>query len=497
MNRFEPQTSLGLRRLSVNTALQLSGQLLPLASAAVAIPIVYRNLGATDFGVFTIALSVFGLFSILDLGLGRATVRFTARAFGRQDLSAAASILAQSVVFLAAVSLCLAIFMLLLSPAIASHWIKSQHSDRGTIEQCLLLLSAAAPIGAMTSVFRSALEAREDFRSIGIIQSAAGSSTYLVPLALSLVENDVRTIVGAMVACRALALAAYVTRALTAWPSGFPWSDLSLRGHREFREFSFWTIGSNLLGAAIVYGDRALLVRLFGLAEIPFYNVPLEFFGRIMILTNSLATVIFPPLSRLSDNKALFERAFVAFMTLLSAAAGLILLIASLVTPQVLLHWLGAPFLANSTHVVRILMVGLEFQCLNVMALASLNARGVSRPIMLMHLAEAPLYFGAMTFFGLRLGLDGIALVWSGRLVVEFICFTAFQVRLVDSGSARSQWVGAVLAAANGLPLALVAASIGVATALPASIFAASLAVGWALLQLRGAGLGLASGERA
>jgi O-antigen/teichoic acid export membrane protein len=349
----------------------------------------------------------------------------------------------------------------------------------------------------MTSVFRSTLEAREDFRSIGIIQSAGGASTYLVPLLLSFVGSDVRTIVGAMVVCRGLALVAYVIRALAWWPNGFPWSRLSLRAHREFREFSFWTIGSNLLGAAIVYGDRALLVRLFGLAEIPFYNVPLEFFGRIMILMNSVATVIFPPLSRLSDNKLLFERAYVAFVTLLSAAAGVILLIVSLATPEVLLHWLGAQFLDNSTHVVRILMVGLQFQCLNVMALASLNARGVSRPIMLMHLAEVPFYFGAMTFFGLRLGLDGIALVWSGRLVAEFICFTLLQLRLLDAGSARPQWVGAVLAAANGIPLVLVAGSVRAAAAVPASILAASLAIAWSLLQLRGAGVGLLSGERA
>lgn len=494
---FGPQAPLGLRRLSVNTALQLSGQLLPLASAAAAVPLIYRNLGAADFGIFTIALSILGLFSILDLGLGRATVRFTARAFGKQNLSVAASILAQSVAFLGAVSLGLALIMLLLAPVIASHWIRSQDAERHTVEQCLLLLSAAAPIGAMTSVFRSVLEAREDFRSIGIIQSAAGSSTYLVPLALSFVVADVRTLVGAMIVCRALALVAYVARALGSWPHGFPWRGLSMRGHREFREYSFWTIGSNLIGAAIVYGDRALLVRLFGLAEIPFYNVPLEFFGRIMILMNSVATVIFPPLSRLSDNKVLFERAYVSFMTLLSAAAGVILLVASLATPQVLLHWLGPQFLANSTHLVRILMVGLQFQCLNVMALASLNARGVSRPIMLMHLTEVPFYFGAMAYLGLRLGLDGIALVWSGRLVAEFICFTLFQLHLLDAGSARPQWIGAVLAAANGIPLALLAVSFRAAAVLPAGMLVAAVAIGWSLLGLRGLSSGLISGERA
>lgn len=497
MKTSELWTSAGLRRLSANAVLQLAGQILPLASAAVAVPVVFANLGPSDFGIFTIALSVLGLFSIMDMGLGRATVRFAARAFAKEDLATAASIVAQSAVLLAAVSLALAAAMLALSPLIASHWIRSQHAKRETVEQCLMLLSAAPPIGAMTSIFRSSLEAREDFRSIGVLQSITGALTYLIPLSLSFIETDIRVIVGAMVACRGLGMTAYGARVLSSWPNGFPWGRLTLRGHQEFREFSFWTVGSNLLGAGIVYGDRALLVRLFGLAEIPFYNVPLEFFGRIMILMNSLATVIFPRLSRLSENKALFERAYVALVTLLSGATGLILLGVSVATPKILLHWLGAQFLDNSTQVVRILLVGLQFQCLNVMALASLNARGVSRPIMLMHLTEVPFYFGALAFFGVRLGIDGIALVWSGRLLVEFALFTFFQLRLLNARSARPQWIGAILAAANGIPLALVAASFRPAAVVSTAILAAALAIGWALTGLRGAVSGLGTPEQA
>jgi O-antigen/teichoic acid export membrane protein len=497
MRWLDLRTSLGLRRLSVNTALQLTGQLLPLAAAAVAIPLIYRNIGVVDFGIFTIALSGLGLFSILDLGLGRACVRFMARALAMRDGATAASILAQSVVFLGAASLGLAVAMLLLSPAVAAHWIRSPPGKHGIVEQCLVVLTAAMPIGAMTSVFRSTLEAREDFLSIGVIQSAVGASTYIVPLVLSYLGGSLPAIVAGAVACRLIGLIAYVAKSFAAWPDGFPWRGLSLRAHKEFRDFSFWTIGSNLVGAGIVYGDRALLVRLFGLAEIPFYNVPLEFFGRMMILINALATVIFPALSRVSDNRALFERGYVAFVTLLGSAAGVILLIATLATPEILLHWLGKSFLLHSTPIVRILMVGLEFQCLNVLALASLNARGVSRPIMIMHIAEVPFYFAAMAYSGLRFGLAGIAMVWSARLIAEFLCFTFFQLRLLGRGFARPQRIGSALAAANAIPLMMVAAWDRAAAAVLASTLIASVAVMWSLSELRGAGFGRLSSHRA
>lgn len=497
MRWLEHHTFRGLRRLSVNTMLQIGGQILPVGAAAVAIPFVYRDLGAADFGIFTIALSAMGLFSILDLGLGRALVRFAARDFARGDMAGAASIVAQSGIFLGAVSVTLALAVFLASPALASHWVRSSPGSHGTVTQCLAILAAALPIGAMTSVFRSVLEAREDFLSIGIVQSAVGTSMYAVILVLSLADAGVQTIIAAAVGSRLLGVICYVVRALAVWPDGFPWKRVRLRVHKDFRDFSFWTVGANVIGASIMYGDRVLLVKLFGLQEVPYYNVPLEFFGRLMILMNAVATVIFPALSRVSDNKQLFERAYVVFMTFLSAAAGLALLATAMATPQILLHWLGLSFEEHSTLIVRTLLVGLEFQCLNVMALASINARGVSRPITVMLGMEFPLYFCALAYFGLHLGLEGIAIVWSGRVVIEFLCYTLFQLRLVRSGGARSQKIGSALSVANAIPLVLVAVSAGLASAVASSAVVVTAAIAWSYSELRDVGIVGLRGERA
>lgn len=495
MSWLEHRTSRRLRRISVNAVLQIGGQILPVASAAVAIPFVYKDLGAADFGIYTIALSAMGLFSILDLGLGRALVRFAARDFASGDMTGAASVVAQSGIFLGAVSIGLALAVFLASPALASHWVRSSPGTHEMVTQCLAVLAAALPIGAMTSVFRSVLEAREDFLSIGMMQSAVGTFMYTVILLLSLAGAGVRTIIAAAVASRLLGAIGYAVRALAVWPDGFPWKRLRLRLHKDFRDFSFWTVGANVIGASIMYGDRVLLVKLFGLKEVPYYNVPLEFFGRLMILMNAVATVIFPALSRVSDNKQLFERAYVVFMTFLSTAVGLGLLVVAIATPQILLHWLGASFEEHSTLIVRTLLVGLEFQCLNIMALASINARGVSRPITVMLGIEFPIYFSALAYFGLHLGLEGIALVWSGRIGIDFLGYTLFQLRLARSGGARYQKIGAMLSVANAIPLVLVAVSARLVPVVLISAVVVAAALAWSFSQLRDAGFLRLRGE--
>lgn len=484
-SRFRRRALSHLRRLSVNAALQIGGQVFPLLAGAAAIPVVYRHLGHADFGIFTIGLSALGLISLIDLGLGRASVLFAARSFADGNPAAAASVVVNSAAYVGGFSLVLCLALIIGAPAIAARWIQSQPAEHEIVRQCLCVLAAAVPFGGLTSVFRSVLEAREDFRRISLIQSTFGTLTYVVPSLLSFATADIRVIIGGAVICKIIAAAVFAASALRAWPDGFPWSSINLRAQREFRQFSFWSITSNVVGAGIMYGDRVLLVRMFGLGEIPFYNIPLEMLGRMMIAVNSAATVIFPSLSRLSGNRVLIEDVYVALVTLLSAIMGAALLGLSIATPFCLDVWLGGQFREHSTLVVRVLLVGMAFQCLNVFALATLNARGFARPITLMHLLEVPFYFAALYSCGEHFGLVGVALVWSCRLIAEYCCFCGFQVHLSKGHGARRQRIGLVLAACNALPVALMTQTVGTALAVLVCIVCMTASAAWALLELR------------
>src|SRR2546430_5907904 len=68
-----------------HTLYNILGQALPLAVGLVAIPIVTRSLGDTRFGLLALMWAIIGYFSLLDLGLGRATTKFVAEALARQD----------------------------------------------------------------------------------------------------------------------------------------------------------------------------------------------------------------------------------------------------------------------------------------------------------------------------------------------------------------------------------------------------------------------------
>src|SRR5258708_3202502 len=68
-----------------NTILNLAGQALPFLVGLAAMPAIVRGLGTARFGLLGLGWVVVGYFSVLDFGMSRAAVRFSADAIGRKS----------------------------------------------------------------------------------------------------------------------------------------------------------------------------------------------------------------------------------------------------------------------------------------------------------------------------------------------------------------------------------------------------------------------------
>lgn len=474
-----------LKRLSLNAFLQISSQVLPLVAAVIAIPIVRANMGAAEFGTFSIALSILGMFTLLDLGLGRSTVRFVARALADDDQASAAALAVQSAIFLGIVALLLCVLLIVFAPLLAEHWFEGATASQRGLTLSLYALAVALPFTAVTTVLRSVLEAREDFCSVSAIQTTIGTLTYLVPLILSFVTTHVHFVIAGAAACRIVGLLLFLLRKPFGWRRALTWR-VKAAQQGEFRRFSFWLVVSNLVGLCIVYGDRALLVSLIPLARVPLYNVPLEILSRILIIVNGVVTVVFPWMAR-SSGGALSGRYEAVVLSVTAVLLAPVVLALSAFAPMWLGAWLGEQFSRDSSTLVRIILVGILFQGLNAVALASLNAHGRARVPALMHLIEMPLYLAALYFAGVQFGLVGIAVVWCARPPLEYLCYALLLARPAG-GTLRFQLLGAALAACNAIP-PLIVLTGAVASAVVAWALIAAITAAWISSALRAAAI--------
>src|ERR1039458_9539689 len=69
----------GKTLVAKNSLLNLLGQILPMLVGVVTIPYIVRGLGVNGYGILSIGFMVLGYFSMFDLGLSRATVKFVAQ----------------------------------------------------------------------------------------------------------------------------------------------------------------------------------------------------------------------------------------------------------------------------------------------------------------------------------------------------------------------------------------------------------------------------------
>lgn len=444
-----------VRRLSANSVYQIAGQVTPLIVAAGAIRVIYRHMDHADFGIFTLATSAIALFSIMDFGIARATVRFVSRALAEADTAEADRIAGQSLLGLGALSLLLMVVFVAVAPPVAVRWLRLAGAAGDSLRAVVYLLGFSIPFFGIACVFRSTLEARERFATVAVVQGLIGAGTYAVPMALSYFTEHIETLVAGAVVVRVLGLFVYWAATRGYWTIGPRGQASSSRYAREFRKFSGWLIVSNIVGNVILYSDRALLARFVPLGELPFYNVPLDFLSRLMILVNGAISVGFPVLSRISTDGVRMDRIQALASGSVAVCAAPLLLLCSAMAPVVLQLWLGTSFRVHSTEIVRILVIGLLFLGLNALSLASLYARGISGRVAFMHVTEAPLYIWALMHFGQEFGPLGIATVWTARMVYEFVGYSLMQASV--SGNPLAQLIGASVGALQAVPLLLLA----------------------------------------
>ena len=77
------------RTVAISTVWNLLGRAGPILVAMAATPTLVSQLGVARWGVFTIALSLVGIFGIFDFGLGRALIRSIAERIGAGEEHAA------------------------------------------------------------------------------------------------------------------------------------------------------------------------------------------------------------------------------------------------------------------------------------------------------------------------------------------------------------------------------------------------------------------------
>lgn len=410
------------RVLTRSAIWNLTGEAAPFVLALVAVPILVHHLGASRFGVLTLAWLTVGYFGLFDFGLARATTKFVADAVGAGERDQISAIAWISVLLMAVFGGLGAIVL-----GLVSRWLVYRVLDvpvllRPETLRAFYLLAFSLPIVISANAFSGVLAGFQRFDLINAVGVGSGFFSYLGPLLVLPFSHSILWITAVLLVGRSASWITSLILCLRTLPDLRRRPEMSSKLVRRLFHFGGWITVSNVAGPLMIYFDRFLIGSMLSVGAVSYYSVPYNVVTKISIVSVAVVGVLFPAFaSVVSADPAraaiLFERGTKYVLLAIFPAT----LMCAAFAHEALDFWLGADFAASGTSVMRWLAAGVFINSLAQLPYALVQA--LHRPDLTakFHLAEVPIYLLMLWLMLPRLGIAGVAVAWTARVAIDTV----------------------------------------------------------------------------
>ncbi len=442
------------------TLWNLSGYVIPLAVAVIAIPPLLHGLGTERFGFLTFAWVVLGYFGVLDLGVSQATTRFVAARHAEREAAGVSPLLGNALLLNTSIGAFGCAVLLMATPWLSEHVLQVPPSLREEAQDALRFLACSIPLILVTGILRAFLEALGRFDLVNMVKIPASVLNMAIPLGVLSVSADVATIVFWIVIARLVVLAWYSWLLWRTLPTMFRGLRVEAGMAMQMLRFGGWLSVSNLVGGSFTLLDRAALSAVISLSAVAFYATPYEIVTKLWLFSAALLGVLFPIFSSMAVRQTdeLHEMATRSLAYLLCVAAPCAGILLAL--PQDLLAvWIDADFAARAGVVVQWLAAGVFINVLAQVPLTVLHGLGRADVTAKLLLVQVPLYAICVWVAASYWGISGVAAVWAARAALDAaLLFVAYR-HIVGRSLLASPMVRNI-AVVTGLLCALLLANV-------------------------------------
>lgn len=420
-----------------STVLNLLGHVAPLAAALVAVPLLVAQLEPARFGFLSLAWVIVGYFGLFDLGLGRALTRLIAERTGTPRESGLPVLARTALLVLTGVGSAAGALLFAIAPWLCSSALKLPQGLQAEAAAGLQALALCLPFVTLTAALRGVLEAGQRFGWVNALRIPLGILTFLLPVAVTASTPDLFALCVALAILRVIGALAHWMVCAKLYPALMRLGAPSRQGFSEMFGYGLWLTVSNVVGPLMVYLDRFVIAALVSVAAVAYYTAPYEVVTRLWLVPAALTGVLFPVFagSFAADperTRRIYRKGIIALLATMLPLT----LIMALGANLWLTAWLGADYAREGVRVAQILSAGVLFNSLAHLPFSLLQAAGRADWTAKLHILELPLYIAALAWLVPGYGIDGAALVWTGRCMLDAaVLFVLAQRQMRPSGA--------------------------------------------------------------
>ena len=416
-----------------NTLLNLIGQILPLLVGVFCIPLLIEKLGNERFGLLSIIWVLIGYASFLDLGLGRTLTHLVSKYEGNKNIKELRQLIWTGLILIIIFSFIGSSFFVILAPKIADLIIKDSGNSviMDEVISSLYWIGLCIPIVIQTSALKGLLEGKFRFDLINYIRIPLGIYMFIAPLVVSLFTNSLSTIVFWLLIGRIVSMLIYLVFCLKIYNNVFKKIQFDKHKIKQLISFGGWLTISNIVGPLMLYLDRFIITTLLSISVIAYYTTPYEIVTKIFLISSSLSAILFPSFSSLKDKeniKKLYKKSLESLYWVLTP----VILLVILLSKQGLSLWINSDFAAESFVVAKILSMGVLIFALESIPFTLIQSLGRPDIPAKLNLIELPFYLLLLWFLTKRYGVEGAALSWLIRGMIDFILLLYFSNKAIN-----------------------------------------------------------------
>lgn len=391
-----------------NISYSLAGLGLPVIVGLFAIPILVRNLGATEFGALTIAWALLSYAGILDVGISRAVTFEISKSLGKKNKLAKIYLNAKLLGLLVGLVIGLiACGCLLLN--INESLIEYKNTG--------IIISISTPLLIVTSIERGALEGLGFFKEVNLGRFFSGIYTFLMPAAISFwIKDSIFYIVVSLVIGK-IGLYYYynVKSPILIF---FRIQDIDLRYVSRIWKTGKWIAVNNIIDPMMGYLDRFVIGYALGGNYVAYYVAPLETISKILILPGAITSVQFPEVAKESENINIWNlsRKYIIAVYIILFP---LLLATSIFSETWLTLWLGQNYYQEARLIVPIFCAGIFINAVSFISYSTIQGMGWSRFLTILLAVEFVSYASALIYAVALFGLLGAAIAWVVRIALN------------------------------------------------------------------------------
>lgn len=369
-----------MKNLRRNIIFSGMGYIIPILVFLVTTPIILSILGADDYGLYVICLSLIGFMVFMDLGIGQAVIKYVAEYEATGKNEKIQPVLDMALVIYLILGLGIASLLFGLSPWLGEMLMDTTDAQRQSLATSVLQITALAfAISYVNQFFLNLFKAYHRFDIPSVIHNTANVSGILLATVLLLMGHSLVVVLWGHVLMQVLAISSsylmFKSLLVGSIRLGLAIDKSILR---EMLSFSAYAFVSNFLGAVVSRLDKLLLGIVLGTEFVTYYQIPHTVAQMGNGVVNMVSQVIFPRFSELSGTGENAERlSLYRKANIVVFCVSLCINMALIVGGQAFLElWMSAEIAEKSTLTLQIIAAYFFFQSNTVVAYWALHGAG-------------------------------------------------------------------------------------------------------------------------